>query len=265
MTLGRRIQELRKKQGLSQEALGEKLGVSRQAISRWEMDGAVPEVDKLIALSKLFGVSLNDLLQVEQPEEKIPDRTVRSPEKERKLIRLLAALCVVLTLISAVSLGCTLYFRHQVMSVLDPPQAPARPVTAMEYAIRRNDGVPRTFNLAVKLTLEEEKVLKGWDVTLEVHTAQWDSEGKTEYVTRTAQVRFQGGTAQVYLEDMPFLFREYVRVVLRYSNGKKELQGEQILLHMLPQGAAASEWCVTNSVWAYGFTPVENPGLLESQ
>ena len=51
MTLGQRIQELRKKQGLSQEALGEKLGVSRQAISRWEMDGAVPEVDKLIALS----------------------------------------------------------------------------------------------------------------------------------------------------------------------------------------------------------------------
>ena len=40
MTLGQRIQELRKKQGLSQEALGEKLGVSRQAISRWEMDGA---------------------------------------------------------------------------------------------------------------------------------------------------------------------------------------------------------------------------------
>lgn len=68
MTLGQRIQELRKKQGLSQEALGEKLGVSRQSISRWEMDGAVPEVDKLIALSKLFGVSLNDLLQVEEPE-----------------------------------------------------------------------------------------------------------------------------------------------------------------------------------------------------
>ena len=38
MTLGQRIQELRKQNNLSQEALGEKLGVSRQAISRWEMD-----------------------------------------------------------------------------------------------------------------------------------------------------------------------------------------------------------------------------------
>ena len=65
MTLGQRIQELRKQHNLSQEALGEKLGVSRQAISRWEMDGAVPEIDKLIAMGKLFGVSLNDLLQVE--------------------------------------------------------------------------------------------------------------------------------------------------------------------------------------------------------
>lgn len=67
MTLGQRIQELRKQKGLSQEGLGELLGVSRQAISRWEMDGAVPEVDKLIAMSKLFGVTLNHLLGVEEP------------------------------------------------------------------------------------------------------------------------------------------------------------------------------------------------------
>ena len=67
MTLGQRIQELRKEQGLSQEALGEKLGVSRQAISKWEGDGAVPEVDKLIAMGRLSGVDLNDLLQVAQP------------------------------------------------------------------------------------------------------------------------------------------------------------------------------------------------------
>ena len=54
MTLGQRIQEHRTRLGLSQEGLGEKLGVSRQAVSRWEADGAVPDTDKLIALSKLF-------------------------------------------------------------------------------------------------------------------------------------------------------------------------------------------------------------------
>ena len=70
MTLGQRIQQYRTELGLSQEGLGEKLGVSRQAVSKWEADGAVPDTDKLIALSKLFGVTLNELLQVEAPEQK---------------------------------------------------------------------------------------------------------------------------------------------------------------------------------------------------
>ena len=65
-TLGQRIAAERKKLGLSQEALGEKMGVSRQAISKWESDGAVPEIEKLIAMSKLFGVSLGWLLGVEE-------------------------------------------------------------------------------------------------------------------------------------------------------------------------------------------------------
>jgi len=68
MTMGLRIAERRKMLGLSQEALGEKVGVSRQAISKWESDGAVPEIDKLIALSKLFGVSVGWLLGVEEQE-----------------------------------------------------------------------------------------------------------------------------------------------------------------------------------------------------
>lgn len=66
MTIGQRIAEERKKLGISQEALGEKMGISRQAISKWESDGAIPEIDKLIALSKLFSVSVGWLLGVEE-------------------------------------------------------------------------------------------------------------------------------------------------------------------------------------------------------
>ncbi|MGM9537929.1 MAG: helix-turn-helix domain-containing protein [Candidatus Onthomonas sp.] len=66
MTLGQRIAEQRKKLGLSQEALGERLGLSRQAVSKWEADAAIPEVDKLIALSKLFSVPVDWLLGVEE-------------------------------------------------------------------------------------------------------------------------------------------------------------------------------------------------------
>ena len=66
MTTGQRISEKRKELGLSQESLGEKLGVSRQSIYKWESDTSLPDVDKLIALSRLFGVSVGWLLGVEE-------------------------------------------------------------------------------------------------------------------------------------------------------------------------------------------------------
>jgi len=65
-TMGQRIAHRRKLLNLSQEAFGDKLGVSRQAISKWEADGAIPEIDKLIAMSKLFGVTVGWLLGVEE-------------------------------------------------------------------------------------------------------------------------------------------------------------------------------------------------------
>ena len=67
MTIGQRISQKRKELALSQEALGEELGVSRQSIYKWESDAALPEIDKLIALSKRFGVSVGWLLGVEEP------------------------------------------------------------------------------------------------------------------------------------------------------------------------------------------------------
>ena len=72
MTLGQRIQQLRKEHNLSQETLGEQLGVSRQAISKWESDITIPEIDKLIALSRLFGVSVGSLLGVEKDDPAAP-------------------------------------------------------------------------------------------------------------------------------------------------------------------------------------------------
>ncbi len=66
MTIGERIAGLRKQQGLSQEGLGEKMGVSRQSISKWEADASLPEIEKLVAMSRLFGVSVGYLLGVEE-------------------------------------------------------------------------------------------------------------------------------------------------------------------------------------------------------
>lgn len=84
MTIGQRIAYKRKELALSQEALGEALGVSRQAIYKWESDAALPEIDKLISLSKLFGVSVGWLLGVEE-ESETPNTQEPAPEPTDEL------------------------------------------------------------------------------------------------------------------------------------------------------------------------------------
>ena len=68
MTLGEKIQELRRRNGMSQDTLAEMLDVSRQAVSKWERDEAVPETDKIIRIAKAFSVSTDYLLLEEPPQ-----------------------------------------------------------------------------------------------------------------------------------------------------------------------------------------------------
>ena len=60
-TIGEKIYSLRSGAGFSQQQLADKLGVSRQSVSKWETGTALPELDKLVAMSELFGVSLDEL------------------------------------------------------------------------------------------------------------------------------------------------------------------------------------------------------------
>lgn len=63
MTLGARIQACRRRTGLSQEQLAEHLHVSRQAVSKWELDESVPELDKALALCEVFDMTADELLR----------------------------------------------------------------------------------------------------------------------------------------------------------------------------------------------------------
>lgn len=65
MSLGQNIYRLRTSHDMSQLALAEALGVSRQSISKWETDASVPELDKLVKLSELFGVTIDELIKGE--------------------------------------------------------------------------------------------------------------------------------------------------------------------------------------------------------
>ena len=67
MDFPQKLMELRRSHGLSQEQLGEKIGVTRQTISKWELGQTTPEMEKLAALSDLFGVSADELIRGTAP------------------------------------------------------------------------------------------------------------------------------------------------------------------------------------------------------
>ena len=82
--LGNKLYELRKKAGLSQEAFAEKLGVSRQAVSKWECGASLPDTDNLITISNLYGVSLDELVGKTPPVTQVSEPAAEAVESEEK-------------------------------------------------------------------------------------------------------------------------------------------------------------------------------------
>ena len=88
MTVGEKIQAYRKRLGMSQEELGQKLLVSRQTISLWEKDQTVPTIDNLIRLREIFGVSVDEILgfeTIEQNNEILPNESYRFTFSKQEL------------------------------------------------------------------------------------------------------------------------------------------------------------------------------------
>lgn len=76
MEIGNRLNQLRKLSGMTQEQLAEKLHVSRQTISKWEADVTMPDLESVVSVSRMFHISLDDLMMEEKEEMK---------EKEEKI------------------------------------------------------------------------------------------------------------------------------------------------------------------------------------
>ena len=151
MTLGQRIQDHRTRLGLSQEGLGDKLGVSRQAVSKWEADGAVPDTNKLIALSKLFGISLNELLQVDGPPPAGEPAPVRRPRAK-------AVLAGVLVLALLALAGTTLFLAARVTALEEQVAAleqrsqsldPAELVAGWDFGVINDNTAGRAVRFQV--------------------------------------------------------------------------------------------------------------------
>ena len=88
--IANRLQKLRKENGYSQEELADKLGISRQAVSKWERAESSPDTDNLIILARLYNMSLDELLYDTEPDEEIRNRNKDREEdnKEKDVISL---------------------------------------------------------------------------------------------------------------------------------------------------------------------------------
>ena len=85
MAIGQNILEARKKSGLSQEQLGEKVNVTRQTISNWELDETAPNPEQLKALSKELNISVDDL--IDNDLQNVVLSKVKITEKQTKSIK----------------------------------------------------------------------------------------------------------------------------------------------------------------------------------
>ena len=102
--LSEKIYTLRRKSGLSQEQLAEKIGVSRQAISKWEGGLSIPELEKIRALSEFFNVSIDELTreqETDNPSDDTEEKTYIADSKEKKnkigfFLCLIGAVCLIL-------------------------------------------------------------------------------------------------------------------------------------------------------------------------
>ena len=241
MTLGQRIQELRKQQNLSQEELGTRLGVSRQAVSRWEMDGAVPDVDKLIAMSKLFSVTLNDLLGVEAPGA-VPAETaadspapqiVITPVKNSRwntLLAVLLCLCLLLTGFTAAQLRQTdrrlTRLEHQgvVITALDP-NAPLAAAAEFQWS-----------DSTLSVTLTAAQMVPDLKVTLQAV----DQEGNTS----AKEMKLQGGS--IWHRGVPVNTRNVPITVSAVFNDGKGGSYTQALFRITSRHESSCSW---DSLW----------------
>lgn len=98
MNMADRIQYLRKTNGISQEELADKVGVSRQAVSKWESEQSLPDLEKIITMSDYFGVTTDYILKGIEP---VTDKEQKSSELTSKILYIASTTFVAIGLFSA--------------------------------------------------------------------------------------------------------------------------------------------------------------------
>lgn len=183
MLIGERIMQIRKEHGLSQEAFGEQLGVSRQAISKWESGQSFPDIDKLIAISKQYNVSVGWLLGTEEQRlegelteeqlhmvERITEKYIAAIPKtaetssvfKKRYVKVLTVIVVAAAIFWGFNLS------HKLENIGDRQQSLENSVSYIQSNITNQIG---------GISNRVEEILKAQNSLLADYSAQYDWDG----------------------------------------------------------------------------------------
>ena len=160
--------KLRKTKGWSQEDLADKLSLSRQAISKWEVGTSKPDIDNLINLSKLFKVSIDQLVNNEIIVTEAVSFDVKKNDKKKKVLTLLKRLFIVLAIIYVVNV----IYNFAVLFTITQAELKYKELDNYHYIITTydneglrekeecwfKDGVSKTVNTTYIDTMAKEKI-----------------------------------------------------------------------------------------------------------
>ncbi len=250
ITLGQRIQNLRKRQGLSQEALAEKLNVSRQAVSKWETGLSNPDSQNLILLARLFNVSMDELIR---PEPAGPARPEKAPAQYSKPERRGKAnarrLMAVLTLLVG-CVGASLWFFFAGRGSEATDEAPG------EYALCWTSGSHR---YSIAIGIQEGKF--PWKTRLSGrHTSHTsgDMPGAEFHVVDCENISVSYTrnieTGKEAITSIRAVSPDYATARgIRPGNTKSELIGAygDALLVMPTVYSSKDDFCMYNSLYAF--------------
>ena len=138
MTLGENIVRLRTQKNWSQGDLADALEISRQSVSKWETDASIPELDKLLKLSELFGVTLDELVRGEPADDKPRNLFFRCGQLERTVGAHRAD------------------DHHEHSEKLHPRDSETQIVHLIRPEVRHEDGCPRKTGCKTEIEINTE-------------------------------------------------------------------------------------------------------------
>ena len=111
MILGKNILKCRKKLGLSQEQLGEKIGVTRQTISNWELGETTPNIEQIKILSKILNISIDELLEMENKNLK-KSKVETNKNNSNKTFKTIGTIIAIILFLFIVIITSTMFFSN---------------------------------------------------------------------------------------------------------------------------------------------------------